>query len=45
MFHSLMKMYHDGIILTENDKLMFHNAQIINIFDQAQINQNSYHNK
>ena len=35
MFHSLMKMYHDGIILTENDQLVFHNAQIINIFDQS----------
>jgi|LauGreDrversion4_2_1035121.scaffolds.fasta_scaffold619567_1 hypothetical protein len=33
MFHSLIKMFHDGIILTENDDVLFYNTQIKSIYD------------
>ena len=33
MFHSLIKMFHDGIMLTEEDKVVFANISLEKIFE------------
>ena len=33
MFHNLIRVYHDGIIITQNDDIVFQNQQISQIFN------------
>ncbi|CDW91215.1 periplasmic sensor hybrid histidine kinase [Stylonychia lemnae] len=37
MFHNLIRTHHDGIIISQNQDILFHNQQIDKIFDQKLI--------
>ena len=42
MFHNLIKTHHDGVIITEEDNIIFHNLQINQIFDITLDNDHKY---
>ena len=33
MFHNLLRVFHDGIMLIEQDKIVYTNKQILNLFN------------
>ena len=33
MFHGLIRVFHDGIILTQGEEIVFQNKQVKNIFN------------
>ena len=38
LFHNLIKVYHDGIVITKNDQIVFYNKEVNNIFNIPQDN-------
>lgn len=42
LFHNLIKVYHDGIIITKNDQIVFYNKEVNNIFNIPQDSSSSH---